>query len=486
MPQCYFRIIMTLLCGCIALAAAAADDAITIGSHRELFVDRLVIDRLNGAALRLHEPQPAGIALRFDKPWEGSYSTYVTVMQEGGRYRMYYRGLGDAKLDGGRHEAVTCYAESSDGSHWTRPDLGLYEVLGTRQNNVILSGQKDYTHNFAPFVDSRRGVPGEERYKALAGSIKSGLAGFVSGDGVHWKPWNGGKPLITKGLFDSQNVAFWSEAEQQYLCYFRTWTKAGFNGFRSISRAASKDFIHWSEPVQMDFGEPQAEHFYTNQTQPYFRAPQIYLALAARFMQGKAILSPEEVAKLGVAKDQVADCSDGVLMSSRGGNRYDRTFKESVIRPGPDRGNWNSRSNYPACGIVQTGPAEMSVYVDRHYAQHSNFMERLALRLDGFVSLNAGYGGGEMVTRPLRFSGKRLAINYATSTAGGIKVEVLDGAGRPIAGYGMSDADEIAGDQVERVVSWKGKTDLAALAQAPVRLRFAIKDGDLYSFRFGE
>ena len=89
-----------------------------------------------------------------------------------------------------------------------------------------------------------------------------------------------------------------------------------------------------------------------------------------------------------------------------------------------------------------------------------------------------------MVTRTLRFSGSELVINYATSAAGSLRVEIQDLRGTPIAGFGASDAVEIIGDQIERVVSWKGGSDLSRIAGKPVRLRFVMKDADLYSLQF--
>jgi hypothetical protein len=97
-------------------------------------------------------------------------------------------------------------------------------------------------------------------------------------------------------------------------------------------------------------------------------------------------------------------------------------------------GNWVSRTNYPACGIVQTGPAEMSIYVQRHYGQKTAHLEPRTLRLDGFASVHAPYKGGELLTRPLRFTGKELEINYATSATGSLRVEVQGAAGKPIPG----------------------------------------------------
>ena len=107
-------------------------------------------------------------------------------------------------------------------------------------------------------------------------------------------------------------------------------------------------------------------------------------------------------------------------MTTRAGSRrYDFTFRESFIRPGIGCGNWTSRTNYPALGVVQTGASEMSLYVQREYAQPTAYLERFVLRLDGFSSVRASFDGGEVLTRPFTFSGRALEINYSTSAAVG-------------------------------------------------------------------
>ena len=108
--------------------ADANREPVRLGDRRELFVDHYLIDRLDGASLKLHEPQPAGTAIKYDRPWEGRGCAYITVLEDDGVYRMYYRGSpGDAP-------EVTCYAESADGIEWTKPDLGLFDVAGTQDN----------------------------------------------------------------------------------------------------------------------------------------------------------------------------------------------------------------------------------------------------------------------------------------------------------------------------------------------------------------
>src|SRR5581483_12469944 len=185
----------------------------------------------------------------------------------------------------GKYGTVTCYAESADGIHWKKPDLGLVEVNGTKQNNVILADPA-FSSDFSPFLDKRAGIDPSERFKALGGTMRTGLVAFASADGLHWRKLREEPvlPKATETRYDSQNLAFWSEAEGRYVCYFRTFKKfPGKGGIRWISRTTSENFLDWAPPVEMSFGDAPPEHLYINQTSPYFRAPHIYVSIAARF-----------------------------------------------------------------------------------------------------------------------------------------------------------------------------------------------------------
>ena len=322
-----------------------------------------------------------------------------------------------------------------------------------------------------------------EKYKALGGTRKSGLVAYVSADGKEWKKLQE-EPVFREGVFDSQNVVFWSASEGQYVCYFRTWTGDGYTGFRSVGRTTSKDFINWTSPVQMSFGNTPYEHLYTQQTSPYFRAPHIYLAIGARFMPNRKVVNDEEAKQLGVNPKYYNDCSDAILMSSRGGGVYQRQFMESFIKPGIGLQNWVSRSNYPALNVVQTGPTEMSVYVNQDYAQPTAHLRRYSMRFDGFASLSAGYSGGEMTTKPFIFEGGTLELNYSTSAAGEILIEILDKDGNKLPGYSMEECQPIIGNEISRTVYWNKSKDLSKLAGKPIRMRVYLKDADIFSFKF--
>ncbi|MCH2153184.1 MAG: hypothetical protein MK089_07560 [Phycisphaerales bacterium] len=466
----------------ILLLLAPTTVPVPIESNRQLMVDRHLIETMQGVDLELGLPRDEGPVFQFDQSWEGPFCGYATVIKDGDQYLLYYRGLPEAGADGTSRE-VTCVALSDDGVNWTRPQLGLFEVDGTRDNNVILADAAPVTHNFSPFLDSRSDVDPQSRYKALGGNEYSGLIAYVSPDGINWTRLQEA-PVITGGMFDSQNVAFWSESEQQYNCYLRTWSGGGYSGYRTVSRSTSPDFINWTEPEPMTFGDTPPEHLYTNQTHPYFRAPDLYVAIAARFMPGRQVISDQEARRLGVNPSYFRDCSDAVLMTSRGGLEFDRTFMESFIRPGIGLENWVSRSNYPALNIVQTGPDEMSLYVNQNYAQPTAQLQRYSMRLDGLASISADAKGGEWTTRPLVFKGDQLELNFATSARGGIRIELQDLDGNPIPGFTLEDCMEQIGNETDRIVSWAEGPDVSALAGAPIRLRFKMKDADLFAFRF--
>ena len=483
-----------LLLACSAASAAdrpAPAAPVEVGARLELFVDDFLIDSMKGVQLKLHEPRPAGVVFRFDQPWEGVTCGYVTVFKDGDIYRMYYRGSSDPSYtikQGVRpderviplHDQFACYAESRDGITWTRPNLGLFEFNGSKDNNIIWTSAG--SHNFSPFKDDNPAAPPDQRYKAVASSNYDGdtrkpvLLGFASPDGLHWRQLQE-KPIITDGAFDSLNVVFWDANRGQYAAIYRDF----IYGLRTIKYASSQDFLTWTPGQWADFGDSPSAHLYTNATSPYFRAPHIYVALPRRFLPWKTYFPEMDAMSPG--------SSDAVFMSTRDGVHWKR-FEEAFVRPGLDERNWAHRANTPAHGILPTGPDEMSIYLERNYTFPSNHVERMTLRTDGFVSANAGYPGGELITKPLVFTGTSLVLNYSTAANGSIRIEIQDNNGQPIPGFLLEESPLIFGDKMAEAVPWKhpqGRTDrspFARLAGKVVRLRFVMRDADLYSIQF--
>lgn len=437
---------------------AAAAEPVDIGSRLEPFVDRTLIDTMRGASLKLHSPVPREVVWEPEVPWESTSAAYFTVLRDEDGFKMVYRASPRDEPD------AVCLMTSEDGITWQRPELNLFEFRGSKQNNIIWRGGPwRTTTNFAPFRDTRPGVPPEEQYKALAGSP---LHAFGSPDGIHWKLLVE-KPVLTGHNFDSQNVAFWDPRRECYMAFVRH--RVG-GGIRWVASSTSTDFRTWSTPEPIRTAGVPPEHLYTNATAPYFRAPHIYFSFMKRFQPDRMKFNE------GV--------SDAVFLTSRDGIHFDRTFREALIRPGRDRRNWSARSNMPAWGLVQTADDEMSLYVLEMYRTHGIRVRRATFRLDGVASIHAGRPAGEIVTRPLTFTGAELVLNTATSGAGSVRVELQDTDGKPLPGYTAADCDEFYGDEIAVAVTWKGKSDVAALSGQAVRLRFVLDDADVYSFRF--
>jgi hypothetical protein len=457
-------------------AQSATNSDIALGTRVEMFVDNWLIDSQHsrGVSLQLQTPIRREVVLTTDKPWEGAHSAYYTALQDGAKIRIYYRGFVPERGDRSARQ-VTCLAESTNGINFSRPNIGLYEFDGSKENNIVYMGVE--AHNFAPFLDTNPNAKTEERYKAVGG-LAGKLCAFSSPDGIHWKKIHA-EPVMTKGAFDSLNVVFWDEQAKLYRCYSRHWTASDYKGFRTVQSCTSRDFLHWTEPEPnhyraSDASESPQEHFYTSATTLCPGAPHHYLSFPMRFIPDRK--KPSPIKETGA--------SDAVFVSSRDGVNWDRTFLEAWVRPGLDDRNWTHRNNMPAWGIVQTGSNEFSMYISEHYAWPDNRLRRLTVRRHGFASVRAGAARGEFITRPLTFAGKSLCVNYATSAAGSLQVEIQDKDGQAIPGHTLEDAEQLFGDDLRATVRWKRNSDLSALVGKPIRLRFVMKEADLYAVQF--
>ena len=182
---------VTTLVFSLLVAAPLAEQPVSaepldIGSRRELFVDDYLIESMEGTALRLGHPLPAEVILRADRPWEGAFNFGNSVSLHQGLYRLYYRGLNTDVAKG-----FLCYATSKDGISWEKPNLGHFEFQGSRDNNVIVD-EKGQPISPNVFLDTRPGVPEEERFKGIVQDDRRGpghtphVIGYTSADGVRF------------------------------------------------------------------------------------------------------------------------------------------------------------------------------------------------------------------------------------------------------------------------------------------------------------
>ncbi|MCM4153972.1 hypothetical protein DHD05_20475 [Arenibacter sp. N53] len=418
-----------------------------LGNKRELFLDDYLLDSIVGLELQLNAPlevQSANIPNGY----------YQTIIKTDSLFRIYYRDKLDfwkGELYDGNPGEITRSAISWDGYHWQEEATHLNDSI----NNYIFY-EPPFSHNFTPFKDVNPNS--QYKYRALSGTNDTeGLFHFVSHDGIKFKKYRN-EPVIKHDAayyeFDSQNIAFWSETENQYVCYYRRL----INGLRSFSRTTSKDFVNWSEPINI-FPNFEGEHLYTSGIQPYFRAPHIYIGLPTRFF-------PEN-----------GNSTDIVFISSRDGIKFNRTFKEAFIRPGLKSDRWGNRSNYITLNLVPLDETHIGIY-----ARNSLFK----IRMDGFSSVNAKSKEGFFVTKPFRFNGDKLEINYSTSAGGYIHIEIVDEHSEPSINGIHYSTEKIVGDEINGKVIWQNSLNLSPIKDKIIKLRVNMMDADLYSFKFTE
>ena len=151
-----------------------------IGTDRQLFVDDWRSAEARGGDAVLHAPERREVALAPEHPWEAGGLSYLTAIRDGAKIRGWYRA--DPLLQDSDFKSITCYAESDDGIHWTKPELDLVQFQGSTRNNIVWT---EPGINFAPFKDNNPDCAEDQRYKGIIRDRRQVLA-LSSPDGISW------------------------------------------------------------------------------------------------------------------------------------------------------------------------------------------------------------------------------------------------------------------------------------------------------------
>jgi len=478
-----------------------------LGNNREVFWDDYLINTsLTGAYLRQHPPRIEENVITLDRPWEGDGCIYFSCIHHNGVYRMYYLGLEvfEADMSAYRHSNVSlCCIESTDGIHWTRPELDLHSFPGYDKTNILLTPEDakavglSHFDNFHVFIDENPDCPADERIKATSsgGAMWDGCPALFYWTSVDGYRFNLAGTITRTGRFDTQNVAFWSHVHRKYFCYVRDFHNieegSSLNlAVRDIRYLTSRDFKTWTEPQMVDFGSAEDIPLYTNAASVYARAPQIMMGMPSRYVErfdwtgNYDQLTGAEARKqrMRVSRREGLVVTDCVLMTSRDGVRWNR-WDEAWMTPGIERDHtWVYGDCYPSPSVLQTksslpgAPDELSFYVfERHISQHPTTLRRYTCRLDGLISYRADYAPQKLVTKPILYEGGQLSLNFSTSARGYIYVTVH-------CGKETVKSCELFGDTIDRIVPFEG--DLTPFVGKEIILEFVMSDADLYSMQF--
>ncbi len=464
---------LLLFLGLTAMAAPQTEkEPIVLNRQAELLLhdDWLVAQRegleLVPAQLRKH---PANPLLGIDRPWEKrGILNYVALLQdeEAGLYRMYYQILGTT--EDGVNQSHCLYAESRDGVRWEKPDLGLVDYEGSKQNNILFLDPNERprgTPVYWVMKDYAERDP-EQRYKMMLNRWDfrgRGVGMGYSADGIRWKFSSYVNRL---GGFDTHNLFFWDDRIGLFVGYFRTHVL----GKRSIGRATSPDAYHWSAPVTvhgLDDKDPPDWQIYGPGIFKYSRAKNVYVMYGEGF-------------------DSRSDVFRGQLGLSRDGIDWHR-FQDGHFLDGTP-GTWDAGSVRPVPAEAVVDGRMAMFYTGSDHSLHDREGARgvgLALFQQGAFSGWRAAAQGTLLTRPLlaKHSEPSLLLNV-DAEGGEVVAEILDARGSVISGFSLQDCKPVTGKGTLLEVSWKGRENLKSVVQqGAFQVRFHLERATLYGFR---
>ena len=398
--------------------------------EKQLFADDIMIALTSGVkrsvnqAKKLEHP-----VLEADMPWEqgDDYEgpkdrrvyIYGTVIKDGetGKFRMWYNRLRNSY-----------YAISDDGVHWQRPDLenphrsNRVELFRVHSPSIIFDKfETDPSKSYKPVGSIKGGFDADEllilknRFKNLEWySGKSAYCAAYSADGINWNRYP--HPIL---LASDTITLVQDPLIGEYLAFHKILGDPKVTG-RQVSLSVSKDMQNWSEP-KMVMVTDETDHkaarlleagthseFYNLSAFPFGSQ---WLGLVSRFRRTvePRIKGPDQSSNDGPLDLQ--------LVHSRDGRKWEHCSDRS---PDIDLGPYlyNSGIFLGVCNSPVITGDEMWMYYTAITTTHGGYLPvkvlciaRAAWRLDGIVSMYAGYKSGFVETSPKQAEGRKLFVN---------------------------------------------------------------------------
>lgn len=491
-----------------------------------LFLDDRWIDGMEDVKRTLHQPEKYSDypVLAGSYAWENAFVQARKGPQwipDEKVWKIWYnaRGKAAAKTSGGVEEAdpgsSVCLAVSRDLINWEKPFTRVISYLGYRENNIV--GKSFWG---GPIYDGNDLDP-QRRYKAMYNRYvneKMSWHPIFSSDGIHWsEPLENGVPA------SDEVQLLYDELSGEYRFYCKVFLPKDIetrlvrgrpiqpNNHRCVGLSVSRDFMEWTTPELVFHADEidqeicarrnRAAKADPNRLYPvsdYDNPEQYYTDIynmAVFNYEGLYIGMPCMFNQTGTCANNSAGMLYPELACSRDGRRWERVCDREVFLPlGPkedfDSGAILMASN-PVIGENQIwfyyiGGPETHDRGENRVSRVNTGVGLAKLRLDGFVSVDAGSNPGFLTTKSLEISGADLWLNL-DATGGDMRAEILDEkTGKPLAGFSMKDSIPLIGDNISVKLQWKGQTDSTGLGGRKVQIRLVMKHAKLYSIRIGD
>ncbi len=458
-------------------------------------------------------------------PDHGHAVLYGTVIKDGDKFRMWYLGMIETELKSLNAPGwwrPMCYAESKDGVHWTKPELGLVELNGNKRNNIcLIEGEPrslTLVDDFLSILYEPNDPDPKRRYKAAYiahpqyEDIRGGMSKIgvkdkrspvnpktrlpvticaTSADGLRWKIV-GDRPANAEGeRFEVSSLyrfdGFYYTTGQLISPW--TWRADGSDVGRVMLAYRSPDFVNWSQAKTLSFARhgqlgnplPTAQPVHTeagawNRENPlvggYGTAQQVHMG-AGLWNRGNVMLGlygmwlNAPVPPKGAMPNLGVHIDLGLIMSNDGIHFREPVPDFKVIARGKE-GEWDDIALIQGHAFVNEGEKTMLWYSHWDTGGKLKSMEigLATLRRDGFGYLACKEDGNDahFITAPFasRKGGKLLLNADGITSDAPLTVELLDGHDRPVPGYSGADAATITANGTQQQIVWP-KTKTASL-----------------------
>ncbi len=491
----------------------APPEVISIDVGRQLFVDDFLIERTD-MTRQFHRAvyHPANPVLTFDQPWEMSkaqgglptaspYSGGVWYDPGRRKFLMWYMG--------GYIEHL-CLAESDDGVNWVKPKLDVKS-----DTNVVL--WKGATESNSLLMDLNERDPAR-RFKYFMTNIGRGWKTEYrhSADGIHWS-----EPEWYSGPHGDRTTVSYNPFRKRWVFALRTSDRSGLRQGRAKKYWETSDIndessVQWpaDDSGQFEAAAPlwvSADRGLDKPRVEVGISPQLYhldcVAYESLMLGMFSILRGDFHENDGEGRDAYPGrpkCAEICLGYTRDGFNWHRPTHDTFAGISDTPGDWNwgnvqSTGNsfvvvgdylyFYVSGRKGAGGNTAADTELLHPAYAGCSTGLAVLRRDGFVSMDALEGSTDnparrlktLTTRKMQFSGSHLFVNV-DAAQGELRVEVLDENENVISPFTKERCRSVQSNKTLQAITWDGANDLSQLSGQPVRFRFHLTNGSLYSF----
>lgn len=435
----------------IRLPTTAINDGIA-ATRYDMMLDMEYISAISGVTQSINKPTRYGSNPVFpvDAETDGwdVDKYYGSVALVGGTWHLWYGGLNNPLTI-----QVCCYATSSDGITWTKPNLGLVSWGGNTNNNIYLD-HPSYNPGVYYDVDGAADRIYVSSIETKTGEDTDDIHIYIGSDETTWSFLITLSTSFTNGT-ETKNII--KRDDDTWILYYKYKDASNIRHIAAMHSLTSNLGGSW-----IDMG-PIIDPVSAN-SQPYtmaaFRHNEHYFGFVMDYNDG-------------------ASTADIDLYTSRDGLSW--RLVDTGWLPLGAGAEWDDSSLVGCSSLIKVSN-DWRFYYNGWPLGHSSYPRdsRFGYATVGYERIGQMTATGTITAKPLRpADGAALNVNVDASGGGKLEIEILDGKGDTIGGYAQTDSTDITTDTFSTEATW-GSATLPTGTE--IVIKFHLTNATLYSY----